>query len=122
VYKCWESAFTLDPNEPETRQKQQDLLEETLVGVMQLLFNNVKTRLIKACVQSALTIKLPPLFTLNSSLLVHQVLQAVEIWCGTPEKMKQGYDACIRCFTEREAIPKESFAKVRPSYPRDSES
>ncbi|RXW16839.1 hypothetical protein EST38_g9023 [Candolleomyces aberdarensis] len=96
VYKCWEAAFaaSLDPKDPETKQKQQDYVEEALLGVTQLLFNNVKTRLIKA-------------------LLVHQVLQGVEIWSGTEENLKQSYDACVRCFIEREAIPTESFAKIK---------
>ncbi|KAJ2937066.1 hypothetical protein H1R20_g22, partial [Candolleomyces eurysporus] len=96
VYKCWETAFSasLDPKDPATKQKQQDYVEEALLGVMQLLFNNIKTRLTKA-------------------LLVHQVLQGIEIWSGSEEKVKQSYDACVRCFTEREAIPTESFAKIK---------
>ncbi|KAH6909419.1 Alpha/Beta hydrolase protein [Coprinopsis sp. MPI-PUGE-AT-0042] len=94
VFEYWTDSFKGGSNDAEQRRKQDELLNETLSGVMQLSYNNEESNLLLAIGRCAM-------------------VRAIDTWSGSRKKLDQSYAACITWFTERREIPSSEFAKIQ---------
>ncbi|TFK28530.1 alpha/beta-hydrolase [Coprinopsis marcescibilis] len=94
VFNYWMQVFGNMTDDDESKKQQQELIDDTLSGVMELAYNNTKTRLTYA-------------------LGLCGMVRAIDIWSGSREKLQQSLDSTVLWFANRRAITPEALARIQ---------